>query len=79
MKVLLDHPAVRNVRNVRLTTRDAMTFYRRLGFVLLEEAPRHPWPSIEMIRPRAAATSERAREPEAARAAPEDRHEPGLA
>lgn len=50
MKLLLDHPAVRGAIHVRLTTRDAMTFYRRLGFLELAEAPRHPWPSIDMIR-----------------------------
>jgi nitroimidazol reductase NimA-like FMN-containing flavoprotein (pyridoxamine 5'-phosphate oxidase superfamily)/GNAT superfamily N-acetyltransferase len=51
MRLLLDHPAVRVARHVRLTTRDAMPFYRRLGFRDLDEAPRHPWPSTEMIRP----------------------------
>ncbi len=49
MKVLLDHPAVRGVRHVRLSTRDAMPFYRRLGFCELAEAPRYPWTSTEMI------------------------------
>ncbi len=51
MEVLLDHPSVRHVRHVRLTTRDAMPFYRRLGFRDLAEAPRYPWTSTEMIRP----------------------------
>jgi len=50
MRLLLDHPAVRNARHVRLTTRDAMSFYRRLGFRELSEVPRHPWPSVEMVR-----------------------------
>ena len=50
MDVLLDHPALRNVRHVRLTTRDAMTFYRRLGFRDLAEVPRFPWTSTDMIR-----------------------------
>ena len=50
MQLLLDHPAVRSARRVRLTTRDAMTFYRRLGFVDLAEAPRPPWPLVDMIR-----------------------------
>ncbi|HEY8075519.1 MAG TPA: GNAT family N-acetyltransferase [Labilithrix sp.] len=50
MKLLLDHPALRSARHVRLTTRDADTFYRPLGFTLLEERPRHPWRSIEMIK-----------------------------
>lgn len=51
MELLLDHPAIRGARHVRLTTRDAMAFYRRLGFLEIEEAPRHAWRSIEMIRP----------------------------
>jgi ribosomal protein S18 acetylase RimI-like enzyme len=55
MEVLLDHPSVRHVRHVRLTTRDAMPFYRRLGFRDLAEAPRYPWTSTEMIRPGIAA------------------------
>jgi ribosomal protein S18 acetylase RimI-like enzyme len=50
MEVLLDHPAVRGARHVRLSTRDAMPFYRRLGFTNLDEAPRYPWTSTEMIR-----------------------------
>jgi GNAT superfamily N-acetyltransferase len=52
MGVLLDHPGLRSVRHVRLSTRDAMPFYRRLGFSNLEEAPRYPWKSTEMIRSR---------------------------
>jgi ribosomal protein S18 acetylase RimI-like enzyme len=50
MKLLLDHPAVRGARHVRLGTRDAMPFYRRLGFVATEEAPPRPWKTTEMIR-----------------------------
>jgi GNAT superfamily N-acetyltransferase len=50
MGVLLDHPALRSVRHVRLSTRDAMPFYRRLGFNNLDEAPRYPWTSTEMIK-----------------------------
>ncbi|MBX3203035.1 MAG: GNAT family N-acetyltransferase [Labilithrix sp.] len=50
MELLLEHPAVRDARHVRLTTRDADAFYRRLGFLELAEAPRHAWRSIEMIR-----------------------------
>ena len=50
MRLLLEHPSVRGARHVRLTTRDAMAFYRPLGFRELAESPRHPWPSIEMIR-----------------------------
>jgi ribosomal protein S18 acetylase RimI-like enzyme len=41
MTVLLDHPAVRSARHVRLTTRDAERFYRRLGFVELADVPRY--------------------------------------
>jgi ribosomal protein S18 acetylase RimI-like enzyme len=33
MTLLLDHPAVRGALAVRLETRDADTFYRKLGFV----------------------------------------------
>lgn len=50
MRLLLDHPAVRSARHVRLSTRDAMGFYRRLGFVELADAPRHPWPTVDMVR-----------------------------
>lgn len=50
MKLLLDHPALRGVRHVRLGTRDAMAFYRRFGFRDATEAPRFPWPTTEMIR-----------------------------
>jgi ribosomal protein S18 acetylase RimI-like enzyme len=78
MEVLLDHPAVRGARHVRLTTRDAMPFYRRLGFCDLAEAPRHPWTSTEMIRPREP-WSERPREPETSRPVAEDRHDARLA
>ncbi len=91
MGVLLDHPAVRGVRHVRLTTRDAMPFYRRLGFRDLVEAPRYAWTSTEMIRPgsprpeRARRTgrtrrtgSERAAEPEPGRAVAEQRVETRL-
>lgn len=52
MGVLLDHPMVRGVRHVRLSTKDAMPFYRRFGFCNLDEAPRHTWTSTEMIRTR---------------------------
>lgn len=50
MGLLLDHPAVRCARSVRLATRDAMPFYARLGFRELDAAPRHAWRSTEMIR-----------------------------
>ena len=50
MELLLDHPAVRVARHVRLTTRDAMAFYRRIGFLELDEARRHAWRSVDMVR-----------------------------
>jgi nitroimidazol reductase NimA-like FMN-containing flavoprotein (pyridoxamine 5'-phosphate oxidase superfamily)/ribosomal protein S18 acetylase RimI-like enzyme len=50
MRLLLDHPAVRTARHVRLTTRDAMRFYGRLGFEDCTNVRRHPWKSTEMIR-----------------------------
>jgi predicted FMN-binding regulatory protein PaiB/GNAT superfamily N-acetyltransferase len=37
MRLLVDHPAVRGARSVRLATRDAQGLYARLGFV--EEGP----------------------------------------
>lgn len=50
MRLLLDHPAVRTARHVRLTTKDAMRFYARLGFLDCADVRRHPWKSTEMIR-----------------------------
>lgn len=50
MRLLLDHPAVRTARHVRLTTKDAMRFYARLGFRDCADVRRHPWKSTEMIR-----------------------------
>jgi predicted FMN-binding regulatory protein PaiB/ribosomal protein S18 acetylase RimI-like enzyme len=96
MQVLLDHPSVRNVRHVRLTTRDAMSFYRRLGFCELaeargaqrsepsargvgkEEAPRHPWPSVDMIRSRAVVASEGSGEAQTRRAVAKQRSDSRL-
>jgi GNAT superfamily N-acetyltransferase len=49
MERILAHPAVRDVEKVRLGTRDAAPFYRKLGFVPTEEIKR-PYPTIEMIR-----------------------------
>jgi ribosomal protein S18 acetylase RimI-like enzyme len=49
-RFLLDHPAVRNARLVRLGTRDAMGFYRRFGFVDLAVAQaKKPYVSTEMV------------------------------
>ncbi len=50
MKFVLAHPVSRRAEKMRLTTRDADGFYRKLGFHDLREAPRHPWPSIDMIK-----------------------------
>jgi predicted N-acetyltransferase YhbS len=51
MRLLLDHPAVRHTRGVCLTTRDAQTFYARLGFGDREtlETRKRPWPATEMV------------------------------
>ena len=59
MRLLLDHPAVRNAERIRLTTRDAVTFYRRLGFRDLAEAPFRPYPIVEMILSRSEGQAER--------------------
>ena len=37
MRLLEDHPAVRGAARVELSTRDAMTFYERLGYAPVEE------------------------------------------
>jgi predicted FMN-binding regulatory protein PaiB/N-acetylglutamate synthase-like GNAT family acetyltransferase len=50
LRLLLDHPVVRTARHLRLSTRDADGYYRRFGFQTLDEAARHPWRSIEMIK-----------------------------
>ncbi len=39
LRLLLDHPAVRDARTVNLRTRDAQTFYARFGFASAQ--PRH--------------------------------------
>lgn len=49
--LLLDHPAVRSASTVRLSTRDAMDFYRPFGFTELTPTSRHAWISTEMVRP----------------------------
>jgi len=49
MRLLLEHPAVRGVRFVRLGTRDAMTFYAKLGFVPRDSLPPRPYESTEMV------------------------------
>ena len=52
MRLLLDHPAVRGARFVKLGTRDAMAFYARMGFVETRELPPRPYASTEMVRVR---------------------------
>lgn len=52
VRLLLDHPAVRRARFVKLGTRDAMAFYARMGFVRTNELPPRPYASTEMIRVR---------------------------
>ena len=49
MRALLDHAAVRDCARVLLGTRDAMDFYRDLGFVPRAEARRRPYVSTEMV------------------------------
>jgi GNAT superfamily N-acetyltransferase/nitroimidazol reductase NimA-like FMN-containing flavoprotein (pyridoxamine 5'-phosphate oxidase superfamily) len=49
MRVLLDHPRLREVRRLRLGTRDAASFYEKLGFRPSHEVPL-PFPHTEMIR-----------------------------
>lgn len=52
VRLLLDHPAVRGASRVRLGTRDASDFYRRLGFAPLSQAQRaEGGSSVEMFRP----------------------------
>ncbi|MFO0696771.1 MAG: GNAT family N-acetyltransferase [Polyangiales bacterium] len=50
MEALLDHPRLREVRCVRLRTRDAMRFYERLGF-RIEGASDVELPWMALIRP----------------------------
>ena len=55
MRLLVDHPAVRSARTVRLVTRDAKGLYSRLGFV---EAGRRSAGSSEMVLHRAASSGD---------------------
>ena len=49
VRLVLDHPAMRRTRQIRLGTRDAQALYRRLGFVSASEVA--PWPRYEsMVR-----------------------------
>jgi N-acetylglutamate synthase-like GNAT family acetyltransferase len=49
LRLLLGHPAVRDARQVKLGTRDAQAFYRKLGFLDARELPPKPYPSTEMV------------------------------
>lgn len=49
MRVLLDHPAIRRARFVRLGTRDAMGFYARMGFVATSSLLPRPYTSTDMV------------------------------
>jgi ribosomal protein S18 acetylase RimI-like enzyme/nitroimidazol reductase NimA-like FMN-containing flavoprotein (pyridoxamine 5'-phosphate oxidase superfamily) len=53
LRLLLDHPALRGVRQVRLGTRDAAAFYQRHGFVNMSDIPRS-YPVDEMMLSRVA-------------------------
>lgn len=59
-RLLLAHPAVRNVRRVYLGTRDAQSFHARLGFGERHdlEILRRPYPSTEMVLLRPAASAD---------------------
>lgn len=48
MQLLLEHPAVREVKRLRLGTADQTAFYRRFGFKAPAETPL-PFPSTEMV------------------------------
>ena len=49
VRLLLDHPAVRRSRFVRLGTRDAMPFYAKMGFIERQDLPPRPYTSTEMV------------------------------
>lgn len=48
LRLLLDHPAVRHARKVRLATRDAQGLYGKLGFRDIRQVP-SAGPSTEMV------------------------------
>jgi ribosomal protein S18 acetylase RimI-like enzyme len=60
MRLLLDHPAIRAARFVHLGTRDAQTFYERLGFVESKTIIR-PYTSTTMTLDKAAPPSAKLR------------------
>lgn len=49
MRLLLDHPAVRGCRVVRLGTRDAQSLYASFGFVPPSALPPRPYATTEML------------------------------
>lgn len=49
VRLLLDHPAVRRARFVRLGTKDAMSFYAKMGFIETTALPPRPYRSTEMV------------------------------
>ena len=52
MGLILDHPRVRDVDQVCLTTRDAMPFYARHGFREARTDTSGPYPRTDMVRDR---------------------------
>ena len=50
VRMLLDHPALRGCALQWLSTRDAQSFYARLGFVMREDLPPKPYASFDMAR-----------------------------
>jgi hypothetical protein len=53
MRLLLEHPAVRGCRVVRLGTRDAQALYAGFGFVPLGSLPPRPYATTDMVLRRA--------------------------
>jgi N-acetylglutamate synthase-like GNAT family acetyltransferase/nitroimidazol reductase NimA-like FMN-containing flavoprotein (pyridoxamine 5'-phosphate oxidase superfamily) len=52
MRLLVDHPAVRGARVLWLSTKDAQSFYARLGFIERGALPPKPYPAVDMARVR---------------------------
>jgi N-acetylglutamate synthase-like GNAT family acetyltransferase/nitroimidazol reductase NimA-like FMN-containing flavoprotein (pyridoxamine 5'-phosphate oxidase superfamily) len=50
MRLILDHPRVREAARVFLQTRDAQPLYRKFGFIDVADAPARPYPSTSMLR-----------------------------
>jgi ribosomal protein S18 acetylase RimI-like enzyme len=49
MRLLLEHPAVRGCRLLRLGTRDAQALYAGFGFVPVGQLPPRPYSTTEMV------------------------------